>query len=78
MSDTWTLGQRPDTRRIRVQYATWRIVNHIVGQRFRTRLGHVLIVLINDFNSQQRKKEDGEKRWEADGVLSDWFQKMTG
>ena len=31
----------------------------------RTRLGHGSIVLINDFNSQQRKKEDGEKRWEA-------------
>ena len=31
----------------------------------RTQHEHGSIVLINDFNSQQRKKEDGEKRWEA-------------
>ena len=57
----------------------WRIVDHIIGQRFRIRLGHGLtrlgygsIVLINNFKSQQRKKEEGERRWEA--VEFRWFQ----
>ena len=72
MSDTWTRGHTPDTGRICVRYATWRIVDHIVGQPLRIRLGHGLtrlghgsIVLINDFNSQQRKKEERERRWKA-------------
>ena len=30
----------PDTRRIRVRYATWRVVDHIVGQKLRIRLVH--------------------------------------
>ena len=33
MSDTWTRGHAPDTRRIRVRYATWHIVDQTVGQR---------------------------------------------
>ena len=40
VSDTWTRGHTPDTRRICVRYATWRIVDHIVGQRLRIRLVH--------------------------------------
>ena len=39
-----------------------------------TRLGHGgdtegrdSIVLISDFNPQQRRKEEGERRWEAEG-----------
>ena len=65
MSDTWTRGHTMDTGRIRVRYATWRIVDHIVGQRLRIRLRHGLNFLINDFNSQQRKKEERERRWKA-------------
>ena len=30
----------PDTRRIRVRYTTWRIVDQTVGQRIWIRLGH--------------------------------------
>ena len=67
MSDTWTRGHTPDTRLIRVRYATWRIVDHIIGQR----LVHGSVVLISDSNRQCRKGE-GERRWEA--VESRWFQ----
>ena len=42
MSDTWTLEHAPDTRWIRVRYATWRIVDHIVGQRLQIQLVHGL------------------------------------
>ena len=73
MSDTWTRGHTPDTR-----YATWRIVDHIVGQRFRTRLGHDLIILINNFNLQQRKKEDGERKWEAVDLVPGFSIKEKG
>ena len=40
MSDTRTRGHAPDTRRIRVRYATWRIVDQTVGQRIWILLGH--------------------------------------
>ena len=69
MSDTWIRGHTPDTGWIRVRYATWRIVDHIVGQQLRIWLGHGLDTaqnfLINDFNSLQRKKEERERRWKA-------------
>ena len=35
-----TCGHTPDTRRITVRYATWRIVDQIVGQRIWIQLGH--------------------------------------
>ena len=35
-----TRGHPPDTRRIRVRYATWRIVDQTVGQLIWIRLGH--------------------------------------
>ena len=35
-----TRGHAPGTRWIRVRYATWRIVDHIVGQRLRIQLVH--------------------------------------
>ena len=34
------VGHAPDMHRIRVQYATWRIVDQTVGQRIWIRLGH--------------------------------------
>ena len=40
VSDTWTREQAWDTCRIRVRYATWRIVDQIVGQRLWIQLGH--------------------------------------
>ena len=60
MSDTWTRGHSPDTRRIRVRYATWRIVDHLYGQRFRTRLRH-------GSNTVRTRLDysDGERRWET-------------
>ena len=33
-----TREHKLDTRQIRVQYAMWRIIDHIIGQRLRTRL----------------------------------------
>ena len=66
MSDTWTRGHTPDTRRIRVRYVTWRIVDHIVGQRFWTRHGYGsntvrtrLVDLVPGFN--RKKKEEGRR-----------------
>ena len=39
MLDTWTRGNAPNTHQMRVRYATWRIVDQIVGQRLWIRLG---------------------------------------
>ena len=75
VSDTWTRGQTPDMSRIRVRYATWRIVDHIVGQRLRIWLVHGSVVLISDSNRQCRKWEE-ERRWEA--VETRWFQQKGG
>ena len=74
VSDTLIHGHAPNTCWIRVRYATWRIVDQTVGQMIWTRLGHGedttrhdSIVLISDFNLQQRRKEERERRWEAEG-----------
>ena len=42
MLDTWTHRHTPNTRQICVRYAMWRIVDHIVSQRLRTRFEHGL------------------------------------
>ena len=66
MSDTWTRGHTPDTHRIRIRYVTWRIIDHIVGQRFWTRHGYGsntvrtrLVDLVPGFN--RKKKEEGRR-----------------
>ena len=87
VSDTRIRGHAPDTRRIRVRYATWRIVDQTVGHMIQTRLGHGEDtvghgVLISDFNMQQRKKEEGERRWEVEGggvpLVPGFLQKREG
>ena len=75
MSNRWTRGHTPGTHWIHVRYATWRIVDHIVGQRLRIRLVQDSVVLTSDSNRQRRKGE-GERRWEA--VESSWFQQKGG
>ena len=63
MSDTWTRGHTSDTRRIRVRYATWRIIDYIVGQPLpdtaRTQLD------ISDQIPIGCVEDEGERRWEA-------------
>ena len=49
-----THGHAPDTRRILVRYATWRIVDQIVGQRIWIRLGH-------DGDTEETRLRHGEQ-----------------
>ena len=74
MSDMWTREHTPDTRRIRVRYATWRIVDHLYGQRFRTRLEHGSIILMGRGDGRQwiwfQASTEGRREKGEEGKMS--------